>query len=279
MPRIRISRLMESNEHAFVSGRHASIRPKSGRGPAAAGPRAAIRYAVLALVLLLLIGFVALGIWQLERRTWKLALIERVDRRVHAVAVDAPGRERWPGVSVADDEYRHVRVGGRFIADHATWVQAVTEYGRGYWLMAPLQTRDGDIVLINRGFVATADRSIAQPASSEAVVVTGLLRVTEPHGNVLHDNDPAHDRWYSRDVEAIARARGLGRVAPYFIDADGAAPGERPVDREPIGGLTVIAFRNDHLLYAITWFVLAALCAWALRRLLVVRGSSYEADK
>ena len=42
----------------------------------------------------------------------------------------------------------------------------------------------------------------------------------------------------------------------------------KPTGGGPIGGLTVIAFRNDHLLYAITWFVLAALCAWAVRLLL-----------
>ena len=83
-------------------------------------------------------------------------------------------------------------------------------------------------------------------------------------GGFLRRNDPAADRWFSRDVDAIARAKGLADAAPYFIDADRAG------DAQPIGGLTVIAFRNPHLTYALTWFAMAGgllvLVAYALRR-------------
>ena len=48
--------------------------------------------------------------------------------------------------------------------------------------------------------------------------------------------------------------RTSARWRPIFIDADATAnPGGLPV-----GGLTVIAFRNSHLVYALTWFALAA---------------------
>lgn len=216
-------------------------------------------------MLLLLAGFVALGVWQIERRASKLALIERVETRVRAPPSEAPTPDRWTNVNAAEDEYRHVRVAGHFIAERATFVQALTEYGSGYWAIVPLRLENGDVVLVNRGFVARAD-AVAAPATSDGpVVVSGLLRMNEPRGTLLQANDPASDRWYSRDVEAIAKARGLQRVAPYFIDAD-AATGERRPDA-PIGGLTVIAFRNDHLLYAITWFVLALLCGAGVWRL------------
>jgi surfeit locus 1 family protein len=42
-------------------------------------------------------------------------------------------------------------------------------------------------------------------------------------------------------------------VAPYFIDADAAANS----GGVPAGGLTVIHFHNNHLVYAITWYALA----------------------
>jgi surfeit locus 1 family protein len=83
--------------------------------------------------------------------------------------------------------------------------------------------------------------------------------MSEPGGAFLRNNDPRSDRWYSRDVAAITKARGLARTAPYFIDADASPnPGGYPV-----GGLTVVAFRNAHLTYALTWFGLAILCGWA----------------
>ena len=97
-------------------------------------------------------------------------------------------------------------------------------------------------------------RTAAASGTGE-VSVTGLLRISEPGGGFLRDNAPADDRWYSRDVAAIAQARGLdGPVAPYFIDAERPGPAGYPV-----GGLTVIAFRNEHLVYALTWFGLALL--------------------
>jgi len=230
-------------------------------------PHSAAFLAAVALVLLLLFaGFVALAAWQVERRAWKLDLIERVDARVHAAPVPAPGPEQWPQVDAARDAYRHVEVTGTFLHDNETLVQATTELGGGYWVLTPFQRDDGTIVLVNRGFVPPARRSREAHAAGESegpVTVTGLLRVSEPDGAFMRDNDPEGDRWYSRDVAAIAMARGLDNAAPYFIDADAAQPsvpsvsGSAPPNAAPVGGLTVIAFHNNHLVYALTWLVMA----------------------
>jgi len=170
--------------------------------------------------------FVALGTWQVKRRVWKLDLIARVEQRVHAPAVAAPGPAQWPNVTVAADEYRHVTATGTFLDGSQTLVQAVTDLGAGYWVLTPLQLADGSIVLVNRGFIPADDRNRVKPGSpprSAPATVTGLLRITEPHGGFLRHNDPAANQWYSRDVQAIAAARGLTRVAPYFIDAEALA--------------------------------------------------------
>ncbi|MGO8176342.1 SURF1 family cytochrome oxidase biogenesis protein, partial [Rhizobium ruizarguesonis] len=68
-------------------------------------------------------------------------------------------------------------------------------------------------------------------------------------------NDVEADRWYSRDVAAIAEKRGVAAIAPYLIDADATA------NRGglPVGGLTIIDLPNNHLLYAITWYGLAVM--------------------
>jgi surfeit locus 1 family protein len=57
-------------------------------------------------------------------------------------------------------------------------------------------------------------------------------------------------------VQAIARARGLTNVAPYFVDADAAAV-TAGQSSWPHGGKTVISFPNNHLSYLITWYLLA----------------------
>ncbi|MGO4377039.1 SURF1 family protein [Pseudoduganella sp. RAF19] len=238
-----------------------------------AAPRrrsAGLRLVLLVIGSLLFAGFFALGTWQVQRLQWKLALIERVNERVHAAPVDAPAVADWPQVSAERDEYRHVRLSGVYALDATARVQASTELGSGFWLLTPMCREDGSVVLVNRGFVAggapgaaahAAPADCAQArAQGAAASVTGLLRISEPNGGVLRDNDPAADRWYSRDVKAIAASRQLSNVAPYFVDAD-ATPGAAA--DAPIGGLTVVSFHNNHLVYALTWYVLALMVAWA----------------
>jgi surfeit locus 1 family protein len=222
----------------------------------------------LVFVLFSVLGIVvlsALGVWQVERRTWKLALIDRVDQRIHAAPVPAPGPDAWPAVNRDDDEYRRVKITGRFANDRETLVDATTERGMGFWVMTPIITPDGFTVLVNRGFVPVDRRDSATRAAGQIegeTTVSGLVRMTEPKGTLLRANDPAAGRWYSRDIAAIAKARDLNRVALYFIDADATAnPGGLPV-----GGLTVVSFYNHHLLYALTWFALALMLAVALCR-------------
>lgn len=202
--------------------------------------------------------FIGLGTWQVQRLFWKLDLIARVDARVHAAAIPVPAPAEWPSVSAETAEYRHVAAQGTFLHDKEVFVQAVTERGPGFWVVTPLKMANQNIILINRGYVPADRRDPATRPGSQPtgdVTVTGLLRITEPGGGFLRSNDPAAGRWYSRDVAAIAMAERLENVAPYFVDADRASnAGEYPV-----GGLTVIQFRNSHLVYAITWYSLAAM--------------------
>lgn len=211
------------------------------------------RGAFAAALLVLAVLLTALGAWQLERRAWKLALIDRVEQRLKAPPAPPPS---WSAFG-PDAAYTRVRLHGRFRHDRETLVQAVTELGPGWWVVTPLKTPTG-VVLVNRGYVPAerkdpATRSAGAPAGE--VDVVGLLRRSEPGGGFLRANVPAAGRWYSRDVAAIAQARGLGATAPYFVDAD-AAPN---AGGYPVGGLTVVAFRNPHLVYALTWFALAAM--------------------
>lgn len=131
------------------------------------------------------------------------------------------------------------------------------------------------------GIATAGNATTANAVAGAASTVTGLLRISEPSGAFLRNNDPAGNRWFSRDVAAIAAVHGLPNVAPYFIDADAdtarqavsASPDEATaVDSAgndaavevPVGGLTVISFHNNHLVYAFTWYVLALMVASAL---------------
>lgn len=249
-------------------------------GPPAGFPAQGRRstFSGILIACLALIGTIALtllGIWQLERRVWKLDLIDRVEQRIHAAPEPLPAPSTWAQINAADDAYRRIRVRGRFLHDREALVQAVTALGSGFWVLTPLVAADGVTVLVNRGFVPPERRDTAtrrQAQSQGEVEVTGLMRVTEPKGAFLRNNDPTSDRWYSRDVAAIATARGLEVVAPFFIDADANPEGW------PRGGLTVVAFPNNHLVYALTWFALAMMLAVAALYILREQWRSRDND-
>lgn len=218
----------------------------------------------------------SLGLWQVQRLAWKNDLIARVDARVNAPAVSAPPASA--AVTARDDEYRHVTVRGRFLNAAEAQVYTVSELGGGYWVMTPLKRDDGTIVFINRGFVPIdkQDPKTRTAGDSDAeVTVTGLLRMPEVKGWLFSQaNDPAADRWYRRDIAAIATTRHLGPVAAYFIDADATPnPGGWPR-----GGLTVIHFPNSHMMYAITWFAMALGLAGTSVWLLWLRKPEREED-
>ena len=235
-------------------------------------------WAFALLAITLIAGLLALGSWQLQRRVWKLELMEHVAQRVGAPATPAPAAPQWPGINASAHAYRHISTSGVWLDAKSTWVQAATELGSGYWLLTPLRQADGTLLLVNRGFVAGEQRAamdarLAQASTAtEPVQVAGLLRISEPGGGFLRHNDAQANRWYSRDVQAIATARGLSGVAPYFLDQE-AVPEAPAVSAQeplrPVAGLTVIAFHNNHLAYALTWYALALLLAggaWRVAR-------------
>lgn len=205
---------------------------------------------------------VSLGVWQLQRLEWKRELIARVEQRAYAPPVPAPTPARF---AASSHEYQRVALRGQFLHDRETLVQAVTRLGGGFWVLTPLRSDAGFTVIVNRGFVETGRKSLRDWYRPEGeVAIVGLVRLSEPGGGFLRDNVPGEERWYSRDVSAIGAARGLATVAPYFVDAaeDPAAA------KGPVGGLTVLKFNDNHLQYALTWFVLAGMLAAGSLRIL-----------
>ena len=247
-------------------------------------PHANSTLAMLTLVgIAFFVGFVALGVWQVQRLAWKLDLIDRVTQRLSAPPAPLPPQAQWPRVTAADDEYKTVRVQGMWLNHKTVLTQANTALGPGYWVVTPLQMADGDTVLVNRGFVPQDQRApwLGQNSTSKAATaaltvapepatVNGLLRMSEPGGGFLRHNNPPEQRWYSRDVAAIGQAQQLSQLAPFFIDAgmpdEKATLADSPVVTSgpwPRQGLTVVHFSNTHLVYALTWFGLALMVVGA----------------
>jgi surfeit locus 1 family protein len=212
--------------------------------------------------LVALATLLSLGTWQLQRRAWKLDLIAKIEARAYGAPGAILPEAEWPRWSPEAEEYRRVRAVGRFLHEHEVAVHGLMPSGQrgqpvqGFYLLTPLRLADGSIVVVNRGFVPTPLRDPASRPGSRPegeVTVTGLVRGPEKRGSFRPENDPARDVWFVRDVQQIAQARKLARVAPFLIDADDSP---NPAGW-PKGGQTRLTMTNDHLHYALTWFGLA----------------------
>jgi surfeit locus 1 family protein len=194
----------------------------------------------------------ALGFWQLDRRTWKEDLIGRIEARASAPPGEIAPAASWPTWRADQDEFRRVHVSGIFLHEHEAPVYGLApgEFGapiQGYYLFTPLRLPSGAIVMVNRGFVPNE----SQP--KDPVTVTGLVRAPEAKGWFIPDDVPSENRWFTRDPQAIAAAKGLANVAPFYLEADGTPnPGGWPR-----GGQTRLTMPNNHLQYALTWFGIA----------------------
>jgi surfeit locus 1 family protein len=210
-----------------------------------------------ALALLVLAGvFAGLGVWQVQRLAWKTRLIAATDAAVHAAPVDPA---TLPPGDLSALVYRRLAITGHFVPAGTTLVTGTSALGTGYWELVPLVGEDGHTVMINRGFLPQGSRIAAARARvpTGRVRIEGLLRLTEPHGTLLRANRPAQDVWYARDIAAIAARRGVGVDPRLFIDSWSENPAAGA--DAPVPGLTVIAFPNNHLGYALTWFTMGVM--------------------
>jgi len=207
-----------------------------------------------AFLLPLFIGCIVLGIWQLGRLQWKLALVAQVNRNLHAPVIPV---ERALAIGAEAAQYRRVRLAGRFESSKESYVFTATNGAPAYHVITPMALDDGGTLLVDRGIVPERLRDPrtrpTAPTAAEAHL-TGIWRIPDSPGLFTPAPNLSKRIWYARDVYGIAKANGLRLIAPVIVDADGAPnPGGWPKGRQ-----TVVTFRNDHLQYAITWFGLAA---------------------
>jgi surfeit locus 1 family protein len=202
---------------------------------------------------LLFAGLCALGVWQLERLQWKLALIATVNGHMTAAPVTLDQIIAMP----ADEaQYRRVTLGGRFDHSREAYVFTTDAGAPVYHVLTPFTVADGRVLMVDRGEVPKENLDPAtrvQGNGTGETRVTGVWRMPDAPGAFTPLPDIAHRIWYARDLAGIAASDHLALAGPVVIEADAAPnPGGWPK-----GGQTVVSFRNQHLSYAVTWFGLA----------------------
>jgi surfeit locus 1 family protein len=229
-----------------------------------------ISFGVFTLAVVVL--FVGLGLWQLQRRLEKHALIAVMNERLTAAPEPLPSPSQWNTLRPGRDEFRRVTFSATTTHAPDAMVysagSAVREdiSGPGTWAFLPARLGSGETVVINAGFVQNTlqdrsleDRAVAQLMTGVPVVLTGYIRFPEAAGLLTPGENVDKRLWFTRDHLAMARRLGWGEVAPFYLDL------EQPVPPNgiPRPGPLTVHLKDDHLQYAITWFTLAGALAIA----------------
>jgi cytochrome oxidase assembly protein ShyY1 len=225
-------------------------------------------FAVFTLVMLAL--FIGLGVWQLQRRVEKHALIAALTERLAAAPEALPPSSQWSALSPAVDEFRRVHLTATYapLPDamvYSSGSAVRTDIsGPGTWAFLPARLPGGETVVINAGFVENTmqdrgqqDRVVSRLVTNAPVMLTGYLRFPEKAGLLTPAENLSKRLWFTRDHVAMARQLGWdmpgATLAPFYIDL------ELPVPQSgiPKPGPLDVHLKDDHMQYAITWFGLA----------------------
>ncbi len=216
-------------------------------------------------ITLIMVGvLMALGVWQLQRRTEKHALIAKLTERLAAGPIALPPSSEWPALTAAKDEFLRVTFTATYtdtpdlmIYSSGSAIRGDVS-GPGTWAFLQARLASGDIVVVDAGFVpntmqdrAQQDRAVKPLLTGKPVLMTGYLRFPERAGALTTAPNMAKRLWFIRD--ATAMRFNLGTFAPFYIDLESPAP-ESGV---PKPGPLSVNLKDDHLQYAITWFGLA----------------------
>ena len=194
-----------------------------------------------------------LGTWQLYRLSWKNALQVAVDNKRSLPIINDESFLRSPLTIIQDAEYQRLQITGIFLHDYEMKLMGRVRQGQsGFHIVTPLRTPSGAIVIVDRGWVpfkgdVTVDRSLTPQT------LTGYIQIHVFKNMFTPNNDWNQRELYRLDPIEIGQQCHLTNIAPFIFKQES----EPAVTHYPIPMGLNFTLYNQHLQYAITWYMFA----------------------
>ncbi|MEM8792832.1 MAG: SURF1 family protein [Pseudomonadota bacterium] len=212
-----------------------------------------------------------LGLWQLQRLSWKEGLLSQISARLSTEPVAFPEQP-----AEEDDQFLQVLLDGRMKSDELHVLTSRRPYGPGFKVISAFELSDGRRILVDRGFVPEqlkdpSSRRFNLPAGME---VSGTLFWPNETDSFTPEPDMENNIWFARDLDLMAQTLG---TRPLLVSLSAPATGEWPIPAPVAHNVP-----NNHLSYAVTWFALSTIWAgmtiiWV--RAEIIRDKRLEAEK
>jgi cytochrome oxidase assembly protein ShyY1 len=231
-----------------------------------------------ALCLAGVILMVNLGFWQLRRLDQRKEFNAEVEAVIDSEPVPIDDVVPDAGTDPDGAEWTPVIATGTYLPTQIVVFNRSQEGQAGDNILTGLLLDDGDVVLVNRGFVAPPGTPPPSPPEG-TVEVLGRVRLTQGDGS-----DPLNEAQTANGIEV--RTVEVGRLAnefdqtvlPVYLDLVASDPPATPADPAPVPAPELS--NGPHLSYAIQWFVFATCVAvgWVLAVRASIRRHRADAD-
>lgn len=218
------------------------------------------RYLTL-LVVLIAVGLVRLGFWQLDRH-WQR--VEQSDTMMARMSIPPIPMAELLLAPTAQREFRNVLVRGVYDPDaQILWRNREHQGRTGFHVLTPLVLDDGRAVLVNRGWISYQDglkewqAQVPPPSGPQEII--GVWRISQPNtGQVTETPSEAgwREKWFLIDIPVVT-AQMPYQLVDGFIDIQ--PDGSVPASGQPIPAATGVIGTGNHLSYAVQWFGFAVI--------------------
>ena len=201
---------------------------------------------IIALLILL-----SLSLWQVKRLIWKTNLIEQ-----RVSSFEAEPKKLSDIKKPAEHEFKKVYVKGKLLNQFEFFQPALSKNGNnGFHIIVPLEVNKQKLILFDTGWIPLNKREKNKRLENIENLkkeFTAVIRLPGRKGYFQPDNDSIKNFWFFVEPELMEQTITKNLEKNFYLEALDNGP-----NGLPLGNQTRIYLRNNHLQYAITWFLIA----------------------
>ena len=192
-----------------------------------------------------LMVLLSLGVWQTKRLAWKEALLENIHSKLSSEPSSLP-----INIKKSEHNYKMVAIKGSLEPRSIFILTPVKGFGAGFRVISPFKLKDGSKILVDRGVIKERDKPLLETSGQQRLVL-GYLSWPNETDYFTPEPNFARNIWFSRDLEKMAN---FLETEPILVVATENRLDPSIKMQDPTNDIP-----NNHLQYAITWFMMSIL--------------------
>jgi len=193
---------------------------------------------------------VTLGFWQLQRLQWKNAILSKIEDNYNSTVTDFPFLDDTPQF-----EYMRSEINGHYLPDRLMFFYKSNLSGdSGFNVVIPFKTIEGNTVYVDNGWIPYKDKKqldIGFISDSDILSLSGVLIFKKDRKYFTPLNDYSENIWYLLNTDEMDLVHSLSS-SDYILKLI-----DQKYFKEFLAEFKPTNINNNHLQYAITWFLMA----------------------